>query len=164
MNRFGTMILFALSAAWMVAAQSTSPSDHLRLWHSSDFERWTNELRGQIPRSGQNFAIRDVDVFGKHQIRFIHLIGNGNPEMHEKKVVIYIVQNGEGTILNGGKLVNPTPRTDDPRRWRGTGIEGARSYGVRKGDVFKFPNGEAHQILVAPGETLTAASLVIDVQ
>jgi hypothetical protein len=67
-------------------------------------------------------------------------------------------------VLNGGKLVNPAPRADDPRRWRGTGIEGARSYAVRKGDVFKFPNGEAHQILVAPGQTLTAMRLVMDVE
>lgn len=154
----------AIVTGGILCAQSRSPSDTLRLWRSADLDATVGELRDKIPGSGQNFALKDLDAFGKDRVRFYHLTGNGNSEMREKKVVVYIVRDGEATILNGGTLLNPTPRADDPRSWRGTGIEGAHSYVVKAGDVFKFPAGEAHQIQVAPGHSLTAVGLVLDVE
>lgn len=163
MKRFVMVVVCSLAAVAICLAAESTPS-HLRLWHTGDFTALDGRLKTQIP-SGQNFAITDVDSFGKHKMRFVHLEGNGNAELRENTVVFYIVQDGDGTVVNGGKLLNPTPRPDDPQHsWRGTGIEGGQAYAVKRGDVVKFPNGEAHQILVAPGHTLKMVSFVISVE
>lgn len=67
--------------------------------------------------------------------------GRGS-EMHAKTNHIFIIVEGEATLVTGGKLTNP--KDTGPGQVRGDGIEGGESYHLTKGDVITIPANTPH--------------------
>lgn len=65
-------------------------------------------------------------------------------EMHEHEVDIYLVLEGEATLLLGGTLVHPS--TPSPGQHRGDGLDGAREQPIRAGDLVAIPEGTPHLV------------------
>src|SRR5438270_2457601 len=71
--------------------------------------------------------------------------------MNDKTTSIFLVLDGAGTLVTGGKLTKPTPLSaDDPdlklvgSGSRGKGIQNGQSRRIRKGDVVIIPAGVPH--------------------
>lgn len=63
-------------------------------------------------------------------------------EMHGKTNHLFIIVDGEGTFVTGGKLTNP--REISPGQIRGDGIEGGEPHHLSKGDVITVPANTPH--------------------
>jgi mannose-6-phosphate isomerase-like protein (cupin superfamily) len=63
-------------------------------------------------------------------------------EMHAKTNHIFIIVEGEATLVTGGTLTNP--KDTGPGQVRGDGIEGGESYHLSKGDVITIPANTPH--------------------
>ena len=70
---------------------------------------------------------------------------------NDRTTSIFLVLDGAGTLVTGGKLTNPAPlSSDDPDMKlvgsgsRGKGIQNGQSRRIRKGDVVIIPAGVAH--------------------
>ena len=63
-------------------------------------------------------------------------------EIHAKTNHIFIIVDGEGTFVTGGKLINS--RATAPDQIRGDGIEGGETHHLRKGDVITVPANTPH--------------------
>jgi mannose-6-phosphate isomerase-like protein (cupin superfamily) len=71
--------------------------------------------------------------------------------VNDRTTSIFLVLDGAGTLVTGGKLTNPAPlSSDDPdlklvgSGSRGKGIQNGQSRHIRKGDVVIIPAGVPH--------------------
>ena len=71
--------------------------------------------------------------------------------IHSEVTEIYTVLAGSGTLVTGGRLLNPKEREITPSRmllsgpgWTGSGMEGAVSREVIEGDIIVIPAGTPH--------------------
>jgi uncharacterized RmlC-like cupin family protein len=64
---------------------------------------------------------------------------------------IYFVQDGEGSLVYGGKLEGGTERR--PGEWGGGKIVGGTEQKLVAGDIASAPAGMPHQFLVPAGKT-----------
>jgi mannose-6-phosphate isomerase-like protein (cupin superfamily) len=75
---------------------------------------------------------------------------NSGAEAHTTTADYIIINEGSGTILIGGKIVNG--KLDRPGEIRGDSIEGGTPYVVKAGDTLYVPKNAAHQFQVKDGE------------
>ena len=75
--------------------------------------------------------------------------------IHDKEGELFYVINGSGTIVTGGKLINPMKNGDNST---GSGIEGGTEKKLAKGDFVLVPEGTPHWFSKVDGE-LTMMSL-----
>jgi mannose-6-phosphate isomerase-like protein (cupin superfamily) len=63
-------------------------------------------------------------------------------EMHDKTNHVFIIVDGEGDLVTGGKMIDP--KVISPGQTRGAGIEGGELHHVSKGDVITIPAKTPH--------------------
>jgi mannose-6-phosphate isomerase-like protein (cupin superfamily) len=63
-------------------------------------------------------------------------------EMHDKTNHLFIIVEGEGTFVTGGKLINS--KVISPGQTRADGIEGGQVHHLSKGDVITIPANTPH--------------------
>ena len=63
-------------------------------------------------------------------------------EMHAKTNHVFIIVDGEGTFVTGGKLINS--KIVSPGQTRADGIEGGEVHHLSKGDVITIPANTPH--------------------
>jgi mannose-6-phosphate isomerase-like protein (cupin superfamily) len=63
-------------------------------------------------------------------------------EMHDKTNHLFIIVDGEGTFVTGGKLINP--KVISAGQTRADGIEGGETHRLTKGDVITIPANTPH--------------------
>lgn len=72
------------------------------------------------------------------------LVGPQPILQHAKKCDFMVIQDGEGTYLSGGELVNGKAGGEDPGDMRGESIRGGVTKVLRPGDVIYIPPGVPH--------------------
>ena len=78
---------------------------------------------------------------------------SGGAEVHGNWDDYLFVIDGSGTVMTGGTVVDPKPGDDGETR--GTRIEGGEPTPMHKGDVIHISAKVPHQVVLAPGETIT---------
>ncbi len=78
-----------------------------------------------------------------------------NASVHDKEAELFYVVDGSGTLVLGGKLVNPTRNGDNATA---ATVEGGTARKVAKGDFILVPEGTPHWFSKIDGE-LTLMSL-----
>jgi mannose-6-phosphate isomerase-like protein (cupin superfamily) len=80
----------------------------------------------------------------------VHREKTSQAEAHAKEADYLIVNDGAGTILVGGRIVNG--QTTRAGEIRGDSIEGGTPYPVKAGDTLYVPKAMPHQFQVTPGQ------------
>jgi mannose-6-phosphate isomerase-like protein (cupin superfamily) len=78
---------------------------------------------------------------------------SGGAEMHADANDMFVVLDGEATIITGGTIMDA--KTISPGETRGSRVEGGSSTFMRKGDVIHIDPNTPHQTILAPGSTFT---------
>jgi mannose-6-phosphate isomerase-like protein (cupin superfamily) len=143
MQRKTTFIALALWLGFAGAAETpTLPATDIT---HTDIEKFLNAL----PRNEINDKpIRVVDVGGYHigvfgVYRPKGLRQDANQHMTKKSEVYYLLE-GSGTLVTGGKLVDPKPMTPGSINLQGPRVEGGVSRKVTKGDLVIIPGRTPH--------------------
>jgi mannose-6-phosphate isomerase-like protein (cupin superfamily) len=124
-----------------------------------DFAHWrTSEMRGYSAKlspkiNEQKFAVERLGNYGNHSVIVVHREGNGEAEVHQSLTDIFIVQNGEATLVVGGKVAGG--RSTGPGEIRGASIEGGEKKKLGPGDLAHIPANTPHQVLLEPGRQFT---------
>jgi mannose-6-phosphate isomerase-like protein (cupin superfamily) len=77
----------------------------------------------------------------------------GAAEVHANWDDYLFVIDGSGTVMTGGTTVDPKPGDDGETR--GTRVDGGTPTPMHKGDVIHISAKVPHQVVLAPGETVT---------
>ena len=76
----------------------------------------------------------------------------GEVEVHGKTNHVFIIVEGEATLVAGGKLVSG--RQTAPDQWRGPSIDGGQTYHLTKGDIITIPANTPHWFKEVPTGTI----------
>ena len=139
------VIGFVVTLFSLQAADSTAPL----FWNNADMAKLNKELAGKIDPARHLGSTRPTD-----SVLIAHRDGNSEAEIHEKEADFILLQEGEGTILVGGTLLES--RVERPTELRGKPGAGGKMYPMKAGDMLYVPAGTVHQFLVAPGKSFTA--------
>ena len=78
--------------------------------------------------------------------------GAGEVEVHEKTNHVFIIIEGEATLVTGGTLVGA--RQTAPGQTRATSVDGGTTYHLSKGDVITIPAKTPHWFKEVPTKTI----------
>jgi mannose-6-phosphate isomerase-like protein (cupin superfamily) len=148
----------ALTVLTLFPVRAADPTGAI-LWTAQDIKNVEKSLAQKV--NSETKAADDHLMTEKtHNVLFFHRVGPGVPEIHEKLADFMVIQNGEGAVMVGGKLIDGKPSAPD--EIRGKSLEGATKYKLRAGDVLYIPANTPHLTLVEPGKELDV--MVIKVQ
>jgi len=116
------------------------------------------ELRAEGRKLGasskhQGYSGKDLERYGNHYTMLAHRESNGSAEMHLHDSDLFVVVEGEATIITGGTIRNA--KVEKPGEIRGASITGGERRKVVAGDVIHIAPNTPHQMLIEPGKALT---------
>jgi mannose-6-phosphate isomerase-like protein (cupin superfamily) len=86
--------------------------------------------------------------------------GSGEAEIHETTNHVFIIVDGEATMITGGKLENA--KQTEPGQIRGTGVAGGQTHRLSKGDVITIPAKTPHWWREVPTKTVAYYAVNIE--
>ena len=110
----------------------------------------SHELEGRAQKLAQKpgqFASENLVKYSNHYTMLAYRKTTGSAEVHEHEADFFVIESGEGSLVTGGKLLNP--KTEKPGELRGSSINGGERRPVAPGDIVHIPAGTPHQLLVA---------------
>ncbi|MGE0157765.1 MAG: cupin domain-containing protein [Gemmatimonadales bacterium] len=151
-SRSGVQTALAVAFVSVCLPLAASAQDGVGVWRQDELARRDGALATTIGADGS--SRETLADYGDHRFRFLRRASDGRPEQHDQIVDVVIVHSGRGTLLVGGRMVNPTGNAATGE-YLGTAIEGGRRYDLGPGDVVHIPAGLPHSFLVPEGEHLT---------
>lgn len=112
-----------------------------------------NALTQKLAAQKGGFASKSFEKYKNHYTMLAVRTANGSAELHEHEADILFVVSGQGTLVSGGKIVNP--KTQKEGEIRGTSISGGERQPVETGDVIHVDAGVPHQLLIPNGTTFS---------
>jgi beta-galactosidase beta subunit len=148
MIKFKPVILFALCGALVLNAQNA-----VDVFSSSDLKQLAAKLAAESKKKGGGFSSETLTRYGNHYTMVAHRESTGSSELHKKDADVFFVVEGDCSILTGGKMLKA--QETQPNEVRGTGIEGGTTKKLGPGDVIHIQPNTPHQMLIAPGHSIT---------
>jgi mannose-6-phosphate isomerase-like protein (cupin superfamily) len=114
------------------------------------FSSWTGaEMKSHanaVKLDDHKVGVDKLATYDNHAVWVIRRGGDGEAEVHDSQVDVIFVISGEGTLVIGGKMVDP--HTTAPGESRAKSISGGVNKKMAPGDVFHIPAKLPHQMLV----------------
>jgi hypothetical protein len=149
--RFLVVALLAAAALVVVPAFADDPAG-FALWKSAELKQHDEALSKKV---GEDHSARETLAdYKSHRFRMLYRDADGFPEQHDNIIDVVIVQSGAGTLLLGGKMVNPRGGGTSGE-YMGTSIEGGERHPLGPGDVAHIPARIPHSFLVPKGGHIT---------
>ena len=136
-----------------VSPKAGTPKNHVDHWSPAVLLERAAYLR-KMAKHGDGSASETLKEYPQHCAMLSFRSRNGEAEVHERFADLFCVLAGKATLLTGGTVTGA--RTIAPGETRGVSIEGGARQTLRAGDVAHVPAGTPHQMLVKPGNTITA--------
>ena len=141
-----------LTAALLVMPVLAADPPGFALWNTAELKQRDQALSKKV---GADHSARETLAdYGDHRFRLLYRDADGLPEQHDTIIDVVIVQSGEGTLLLGGKMINPKT-SGGAGEHLGTGIEGGERHPLGAGDVVHIPAKIPHSFLVPKGKHIT---------
>jgi mannose-6-phosphate isomerase-like protein (cupin superfamily) len=154
-------ILLSVFAFSVVLAQSPMPSNDFVYWPAAKLKGFPATLKAKAATGKKGaIAMEQLDNHGNFTSMVARRDAPGEPEVHADWNDIFIAQDGEATLLYGGKVEGGHDTT--PGEGRGGKIVGGKSQKLGAGDMVIIPAGMPHQTNATSDKTFTY--MVIKVQ
>jgi mannose-6-phosphate isomerase-like protein (cupin superfamily) len=146
------VVLRFLAAGIVVVPVFAADPAGFALWRAAELKQRGEALSKKV---GPDHSARETLAdYGDHRFRLLYRDADGVPEQHDNIVDVVIVQSGEGTLLLGGRMINPRA-SSGAGEYLGTGIEGGERHPIAAGDVVHIPAKIPHSFLVPQGKHIT---------
>jgi hypothetical protein len=146
------VVLRFLAAGIVVVPVFAADPAGFALWRAAELKQRDEALSKKV---GPDHSARETLAdYGDHRFRLLYRDADGVPEQHDAIVDVVMVQSGEGTLLLGGRMLNPKASTG-AGEYLGTGIEGGERHALAAGDVVHIPAKIPHSFLVPKGKHIT---------
>jgi mannose-6-phosphate isomerase-like protein (cupin superfamily) len=106
-----------------------------------------------VPSKGGQFASKELAHYSGHYTMLAHREQTGSSEVHQHEADIFVVEEGQASLLTGGILVNS--KMSKAGEWRGSSIQGGERHSLSTGDIVHIPAGVPHQLLIDKGKPFT---------
>ena len=96
----------------------------------------SDKMAAALAKGGTVIDGPDFQVQGSHRVKA------GNAELHVKETDVFYVVDGEATFVTGGTIIGRHEVRAD--QIGGSGIEGGKTFHLKKGDVMTIEAGVPH--------------------
>jgi hypothetical protein len=120
------------------APDPPAPKDKSAAWSMTEMQAVAQELAASKQVTHRFFGEKSYNM----EVR--RLVGVQPILQHGKKSDFMLIQDGEGTFMSGGELVDAKPGGEDQGDLRGASIRGGVSRVLKAGDVMFVPAGVPH--------------------
>ena len=146
------VVLRFLAAGLVVVPVFAADPAGFALWRAAELRQRDEALSKKV---GPDHSARETLAdYGDHRFRLLYRDADGVPEQHDTIVDVVMVQSGEGTLLLGGRMINPRA-SSGAGEYLGTGIEGGERHALAAGDIVHIPAKIPHSFLVPAGKHIT---------
>lgn len=147
--KIGLTLLFLSAAVAQLPAQ-----DDFEYWPAAKLKGYTSSLKAKAA-AGKKGAIASEQLGNRGNYTFMvaRREQNGEPEVHTDWSDIFIAQDGEATLMYGGKVDGG--HESAPGETRGGKIVGGKTQHLAAGDMAIIPAGTPHQTDPVPGNSFT---------
>ena len=141
------LFVLALAIATPVPAQQGSG---IVYWPAGTIKKYSPTLKDQQTEKKTTSASQILSDLGNYKFEILRRDASGTGELHQNWTDIFVVQDGEATILYGGTIEGAKDTGNG--EIRGPKHVGGKSQKVSAGDILVMPPGVAHQTIVEPGK------------
>jgi mannose-6-phosphate isomerase-like protein (cupin superfamily) len=116
----------------------------------------TNDLsaiEAKLSATHPTFKSEQLKQYKGHYTMLAHREATGSSEVHEHEADVFVITDGQGTLVTGGKLVNS--HVEKPGELRGTSIAGGERILFAPGDIIHITAGVPHQMLIEKGNSVS---------
>ena len=146
------VVLRFLAAGIVIVPAFAADPAGFALWRAAELRQRDEALSKKV---GPDHSAREtLTDYGDHRFRLLYRDADGVPEQHDTIVDVVMVQSGEGTLLLGGRMINPRA-SSGAGEYLGTGIEGGERHALAAGDIVHIPAKIPHSFLVPAGKHIT---------
>jgi mannose-6-phosphate isomerase-like protein (cupin superfamily) len=146
------MVVRFLTAGLLAVPVLAADPSGFAVWKSAELRARDEALSKKV---GPDHSARETLAdYGDHRFRLLYRDADGVPEQHDTIIDVVIVQSGEGTLLLGGRMLNPKAGAGSGE-YLGTGIEGGERHPLGPGDLVHIPARVPHSFLVPQGKHIT---------
>jgi len=140
MVRFASLVIVLAALVPLQAADPTTPIH----WSAARTKELIAEAASNVNKQTGMSPHRFMDsAFMMYREK------SSGAEIHTGSADFIIVNDGEGTIVIGGTIING--KLDRPGEIRGESIDGGTPYAVSAGDTLYVPRNAPHQFVVEAG-------------
>ena len=132
-------------------AQAPAPPEPKTFAASAEIQALIANARANH-KPGTPTMVQRIVGLAPYAANLEHRTAVGTANVHEKEAELFVVLEGSGTLVTGGKLTHET-RTN-PTNLAGDGIDGGQSRPVAKGDMFIVPENTPHWFSAINGELI----------
>jgi mannose-6-phosphate isomerase-like protein (cupin superfamily) len=143
-----------LTAAPLMAAE---PAGFV-MWSNADLKGYGAKLAPKM--NAGKVANERLATWGNHLAMIAHREGDGEAEVHEKQADVFVVQDGEATLVIGGEVEGG--KTTAPGEIRAPSIKGGSKRPLAAGDIVHIPAKIPHQLLIVSGKKFTYFVVKVD--
>jgi mannose-6-phosphate isomerase-like protein (cupin superfamily) len=141
MVRFASLVIVVAALVPLLAADPTTPIH----WSAARTKDLIKEAASKVNKETGMSPQRFMDsAFMMYRTK------NSGAEAHTGSADFIIVNEGAGTIVIGGRIING--KLDRPGEIRGDSIEGGTPHAVGAGDTLYVPRNAPHQFQVEAGQ------------
>ena len=134
----------------MVGLAATQGVDY---YSASGLQEKAKAMGANAKAQSSNPVVNPLLKYGNDYTLLVYRNADGQAELHEHESDLYMVVDGEATLVSGGSMVDRTSQS--PGEFRGSGISNGESQTLRKGDVVHIAPNIPHQLKVKPGQTFS---------
>jgi hypothetical protein len=122
------------------ASKLPAPTDKALYSSMAEMQAIEKELAALKDPAAEHRFFREQN----YNMEVRRLVGKQTILLHGKKSDFMVIQDGEGTFVSGGELVNGKAGGEDPGDMSGESIRGGISRVLKPGDVMFVPAGIPH--------------------
>ena len=148
------ILSLALIAATPLIAQ-TAPTPTLHT--AADLQQREAKLIETAKTVPTGLAIGRLENYGNDYTLLVVRTHTGDAERHQFWADQIYVNHGDLILVYGGTMLQERPNGGPAVSGEtlGSGIEGGKEIALHTGDIIHIPAGIPHQMLLAPGDTLS---------
>ena len=130
-----------------IAAYAQNDAKKAEYFSAQDIQKQLADLAPQAKSSGSSGST--FGDYTSHQLKLSVRTSSGGAEIHAHYDDVFVVTQGQATLITGGTVVDP--KTDADGETKGPSIHDGNTQVISVGDVVHIPAGTPHQLKIAPG-------------
>ncbi len=130
-----------------VFAYTQSTSKKAEYFSAQDIQKQLADLAPKAQSSGSSGST--LGDYTSHQLKLSVRTASGGAEIHAHYDDIFVVTQGQATLITGGTVENAKSGNDGETH--GTAIQNGSTQLISTGDVVHIPAGTPHQLKITPG-------------
>jgi mannose-6-phosphate isomerase-like protein (cupin superfamily) len=130
-----------------IAAYAQNDAKKAEYFSAQDIQKQLADLAPQAKSSGSSGST--LGDYASHQLKLSVRTSSGGAEVHAHYDDVFVVTQGQATLITGGAVVDPKTGADGETK--GPSIHDGNTQVISVGDVVHIPAGTPHQLKIAPG-------------